>query len=499
MKKRLKIVLPVVTGIIIILVSLYAAFLVKQKDASFVVELGGEISRDLSDYVEGFQWSVNLSKLDLSDVEAGKAGRYKAYIKHGWQKFEYKIKIVDTTAPELTLRQEEFYIERDKEYLPEDFVNAFDVSGQVKLTSQHEKILFDDCGKYQFTITAEDINGNVSEKNVEVCVDDAPEIYNVTNYYVVPGSQIDFLDGISAFDRIDGNLSDKVMVDTDEIKLDEEGEYEAVYYVYDRYGLRTEKTAVVKVCDAMELQELINTHKLNINEDCVMGAYNLYDAGYEKQEDVKKVREMVEPSLVRIDVDTDEMQGWGSGFIIEITDEAVYIFSNQHVLKYNNGDGFKVYFHDGSSAVGTNVAITEKPDMGIMRVPLENIDEDVLKTLKTVHINEGYWDELEKNEDIILCVRAINYDGSVWQDMSGKLVDKFTISDRVDMDYYMVQYTINAINGMSGSPVFDAHGNMVAMVTLFVYGGGKRENYGVSLDDILEFYEESVGHKPNYY
>ena len=46
-------------------------------------EYGTRISREITDYISGTEWSVNLGELDLSGVNEGRTGTYEAVVRHG--------------------------------------------------------------------------------------------------------------------------------------------------------------------------------------------------------------------------------------------------------------------------------------------------------------------------------------------------------------------------------------------------------------------------------
>lgn len=67
------------------------------------VEAGDEISTDIANYLKGDKNELRLWTVDLSKVENTKVGEYTAYVRNDKEKKKFKVKVVDTKAPELTL------------------------------------------------------------------------------------------------------------------------------------------------------------------------------------------------------------------------------------------------------------------------------------------------------------------------------------------------------------------------------------------------------------
>lgn len=131
---------------------------------------------------------------------------------------------------------------------------------------------------------------------------------------------------------------------------------------------------------------------------------------------------------------------------------------------------------------------------------MEEIEKDLLDTLYTVHINKGYWDNLNNTEPLMLGIRTINRDGTVWQDSSGKMLYKETEALIVARDRFVVlESEVNNFEGSSGSAVFDEKGNLIAMVYARTYGEIGTHNYNVPLPDICEAFYEAFGREIYYY
>lgn len=483
-------------------VTFYFCYRVEQVTDRMIVELGDEVSEDLFDYITGMDWAVERSKLDLSGVKQDCIGEYEAVLTHGWQKFSYEIVIRDTTPPELVLKEEQLYLKVGDGYPVGFFVmGAEDISGSVVLSLSAPKstaevegqVSFAECGTFNVGVVAEDSSGNFTRDYVEVVVDTAPTIMGMTEYYMATGSEVDYLAGITAEDTVDGDVSDTLTVNLDRLDVNTAGDYEIIYTAVDDYGLVTEAPCMVHVMEKPDLQETINTHQINRHDNVIVGAYNLYDAGYYPEDNVDFIREVMEPAIVVVQIPSVSR---GSGFILDISDEYVLICTNYHVVKKH--EQVTIYFHEGSQESGTVIATDKTNDIALIEVPRTNISEELMDTLITVHINMGYWQELENNESVSLCFRCLNENGTIWKEKDGIMLEKEGVSELLK-GVVMTKADLNVFSGSSGSAIFDGYGNLIAMIRGYEYRDGKNVwDWGVRLPDILALYELTMGRQLNY-
>ena len=494
----------------------YFCYKVEPITDRMVVELGDTVSENYNDYITGMEWSVARSSLDLSGVDTGTVGTYQAYLTHGWQKFTYEIVIEDTVAPVITLKKDKVPLKLGEKYSCSHLIeSAEDISGKVrfslastngKVTSNQQRILFEECGEYAVDVTVTDPSGNSASKTVSVIVDTPPVLNGASPVYIAVGSEETnpeiaseayYLAGVTAMDEVDGDLTERVEVQLEGLDVSTPGEYEISYCVTDNYGLVTEEAITVEIIDKDVLQEKINTHQISRSNSRITGAYNAYDGGYYEEDNVEFIREVMEPAFVQIQPNANSH---GSGFIIEITDEYVLVCTNQHVV--GKTDMVWVFFHDGYSAMGETIGTDKTIDIALVKIPIENVYAELLSTLKTVHINMSYWESVEEGDDISICMRCINDDGTVWKERDGTL-----ISRRADPNVGgwtdMTQLGWQNFSGCSGSAVLDGHGNLIAMARGRVQyrenGVWHTTSWGVHLVDIVEFYEATMGKKIYYH
>lgn len=484
-------VIVVLTGLILLP---FAVPLEKVSD-SYTVELGDEISAEITDYVTGFTPGIWISNLDVTDVNTQQVGEYTATVKQGFHNHVFDVKVVDTTAPVLHFFEETFYLKENEKYNTDHFVKeAIDLSNEVSVfvsegnlkTVKDSDICIGESGVYVLTFLARDKSGNESVYNLSVTVDTAPVIAGMKDYYVVPGTTLDYLEFITASDTVDGDMTGNVRTDASDVDLSSVGSYELLYICEDSYGLSSTEEVAVHVMEAIDIQELINHHEIHRLDEIIVGAYNLYDIGVYEGKTMEEMYEIMHPTAIRI---APSSNSYGSGFILEITDEEIIIGTCQHVVKSNQT--VDVWFFDGTKVNGTVVSTVYKYDLGFVSVKRENVPKELMDQLYTVHIDKGYWDSLDNEADLEVGVRCINDKGQVWRDRKGKLVYKAGQTDLMWRSLPQVtRVSTTLFHGASGSGLFDINGNFMGVATYIISGSKRYESYCSTVETFCDAYEE---------
>lgn len=105
------------------------------------------------------------------------------------------------------------------------------------------------AGQYVLTYTIEDSKGAkfTIDRVITVQDNNAPTIKVEKSVTLDYQSEFDALAGVTANDKEDGDLTEKVKVVSNNVDTTKVGEYEVVYEVEDAYGLKTTETVTVKV------------------------------------------------------------------------------------------------------------------------------------------------------------------------------------------------------------------------------------------------------------
>lgn len=110
-------------------------------------------------------------------------------------------------------------------------------------------------GNYHVTYEIIDSNGNKVNKAMMVVVEsedkmsgeNKPPIINANDITLEKGRYFDPLDGVTALDDEDGNLTNKIIVKENEVNVSKKGVYKVTYEVTDSKGLVTKKSISVTV------------------------------------------------------------------------------------------------------------------------------------------------------------------------------------------------------------------------------------------------------------
>ena len=508
-------------------------FKAKLSNSDTHLEIGNMPEKDPVYYLEGNDWCVALSHVDTSSVKHTKVGRYPIYIYHGFQKFTAYVNVTDTTAPTISCEvknktivpgatlsvhslgldiQDYSEIESiqftkiasSKFYtgLPEDITADMRAAYYRGIPMEAEEFQFAYGGIYTLTISVQDSFYNKSELELVVTVEEPPIIEAPNNFYVANTPEINFADYIRVWDFIEDDLEvSDVKIDTSKLNLSATGTYPVTFTISDRYGLSATKTSTVHVSSQDALQTLLNQHRVDLTTDVVLGVKNPYDIGYFEENNISAAQTAMLPCVAHIK--NGMLDSFGSGFIIEITDEFVTLATNQHVIK--NDLIVDVTFYDGTSFSGAVVASDAKRDIAFVRIPIDGSDtrnsipSAYVKNLRTVHINKGYWDGLADDCKLTIAYNCIDEKGNVWNNNIGYIVENEAIRDWnefKDVNETIVSFA--PVAGSSGSALFDGHGQLVGMMRGYTEYHGYIETVAVPLNELLSYFEIVFKYKIHY-
>ncbi len=197
-------------------------FLLEQEDAFFSIPL---------------EEIVNMN--ELSDYEVAVTVGGKEYIS--------VLHLVDTTAPEVEVRETEIYT--DEELNLEDLILRIDDCTETK-SAFACPVRLAAAGIYYIPIVVTDLGGNsvwVWAK-VHVLKDmEPPVITGVQELSIKAGENISYKRGVKVSDNHDQNV--KLEIDNSTVNLNKVGDYQIVYSAEDNAGNRTEIPTVLHILE----------------------------------------------------------------------------------------------------------------------------------------------------------------------------------------------------------------------------------------------------------
>ena len=184
---------------------------------------------------------------------------------------------------------------------------------------------------------------------------------------------------------------------------------------------------------------------------------------------------------------TAETAASGSGVIVRIDDDYVYIVTNHHVIA--DASELSAEFNDGTSADAQVVGDDSSDDIALIKVAVSDLSSDTLSQIKAITFADS--DNVKIGSTAIAIGNALGYGQSVTTGIvSAK--DRAITSERETMEGLL--QTDAAINpGNSGGALLDANGNLIG-INVAKYSSTDVEGMGYAIpsNKVLEIVEEML-------
>lgn len=183
----------------------------------------------------------------------------------------------------------------------------------------------------------------------------------------------------------------------------------------------------------------------------------------------------------------------GSGFIAEITEDTVYICTNQHVIQ--SADTWTVTFGDGTQAEGEKLGCSQMFDVGVVKVEKGRIAAETVEKLQPVKVDLEEWCKARDNADSHVTVKVYR---AGEEGLTGECQEGTVESVMAPFEYgnglNHTKMDIILESGDSGSAVFDENGNLFSMVVGVTYEeDSKPARWGIPLTSVITSYKEITG------
>lgn len=261
----------------------------KLTKSSITIELGNEDAIKISDFMDLDKNELKSAKLNTKDVNFFKEGNYKATISYKDKDYDIKVKVKDTTAPEVKLSDNIVVQTNNPLHMSDIITNVTELSGSIDASfkdkpksestdstektdstestegsatgviavggcnlKHNDEITYSKSGDYDNTITVTDDAGNTSDIDIKISVIDAPVINGISDKTVTVGDTVDYLSGITAVDGKGTDITGNIEVDSSKVDVNTPGIYQIAYKVTDSYGLSTGANCNITVNEKKE-------------------------------------------------------------------------------------------------------------------------------------------------------------------------------------------------------------------------------------------------------
>lgn len=164
-------------------------------------------------------------------------------------------------------------IDEGSEFNPLEGISATDVedgdiTGEIQVDGKVDTAV---PGEYELVYSVIDSDGNKAEIKVTITVistNKKPTISGTTNVSVAQNSNFDALEGVTAQDEEDGDITSKIQVDG-KVDTTVPGEYILTYTVTDSGGLTAEATRIVTVTPVNQPPVITGADDITINQGSI--------------------------------------------------------------------------------------------------------------------------------------------------------------------------------------------------------------------------------------
>lgn len=231
------------------------------KQESVRVELGSNADIEITDLVDFTERELKKTTLDLSEIDTMTVGEYNGYLVYDEdQRFPFSVVVSDTTPPDVTVAETIVVMAYEPNYIQSIVQSVTELSGNVTIevrdntyvgegveettfeiggvTCNNPAFVYSNIGEYdnELIISDEAGNGVACPFRVKVCT--IPVFGGIENMTVKKGTDIDYMEGITASDCFGNDITASVTCDSSGVDTSVPGSYWAAYYVTDANGIQ---------------------------------------------------------------------------------------------------------------------------------------------------------------------------------------------------------------------------------------------------------------------
>jgi len=492
-----------VLGILMFLTALAGgmlAFWIVPKTQEITLEAGTMPSLEAGDYFDGTQMAVSRIVLEKGIDDITRVGEEKlvfSYLHFG--EYSVRVHIVDTTPPKFETTREEIGLEPGEVLEADSLVTGASDNAagslSVEFADGKPEHIYDTFGCFDDMICVRDANGNISRKPVTVWVAEAPQITAPGVYYVMQSdedySEEEFLREVSVTDEQDGEaIRDSLVMKRGSLDTGREGDYEIEFEACNSYHVRDSVVVEVHVVPENRLTSVLMSDKEALLDGKVLTKDTGAEAERLKESDIVRAEQDVQPTLVSIHFTLKNGYAYGNGFVIDMTEDAVYIASNYHVLAPFEKEQAVLTFYPGyHTSAYTFLGGNEEKDVAFVRIDKADLPQEVWDYLKEPAISLARAMTIQEGEELFRTSLFVNKPTHTEEGYFS------AYESRIFNGSTFTTFSVKIEQGDSGSAVFDSHGYLISMCAGVSHEEKEDQMCGVQLKWILAEYERCSGNK----
>lgn len=402
---------------------------------------------------------------------------------------EINAMVIDSQGPKIKVPDYLSYFATDCDYTVDDIVaEIIDASGVESYCfvvdgTETDMVGFDAPGSYDIAIKAADILGNESFTEFSVSFDDAPVFVGVRDeIQILVGKEFDYTQFFRAVDNTDGDISGRMEFVSD-LNINAVGSYDYECTVMDSHGLMSSYSGKIVVGSSDGTQYCLTPDEIDI-----LNEYNYFSYDILAEDDYEAMIEMIEPTLVNLlKRYTAGGYMYGSGYIYKVDSDYIYIGTVDHVISEMVSRIELMFCDDEETVVSVLVTgyerVAENSECAMFKIPITDIPAKVLLDVKQVYYEEDIYEDMHVGQAIVA------YSGH-WANTTPTI--KLVYVKRMDEQFmegsqHCIVTSHGTKGGMSGCPLFDFRGRMVAQCE----GYWGRYNYDINAYE-YEGYQQRI-------
>lgn len=485
--------------ILTILICIFLTLFIRQRVNEITLESGQKINYDVQSYFDGSELALSFLRLENRLNSYEKPGEYHLVYKYlGVVAFDIKILVSDTVAPKYHLITAHTGIAPGEKVFAASFVSdLYDAAGNEDITvsfldgAQYK--VYNQVGtKQEETIVVADASGNKGESTVTVTVAQPPVIEAPDVYYVqrndVGYEACDFLSCVHAWDEIDGELPmSQVNVEVCEGIGKVSGSYVLRLWVRNFNEVKAEMEIPIEVCNEDQLTDELLSHP----EALIKGEVITKDEGAQMkhfhQANMDLVKQQLSNGLVSIYYELPNGFAYGNGVVIDLTEDAIYVASNYHVLAQFQGEAKLTFANGEATNLYSFMGGDEMNDIAFLRIWKTDISEETVAFLKEPRISIARAKSLATGEELVRESLYVN------KPMDCKEGELLAYDAEIFNGSHYTTFSVPMVQGDSGSGIYDAYGYLISICAGIDREQSKEIMCGVRLENVVREYERVTG------